>query len=185
MLAARSVIGGPRWGGLAALAACLATLAAACGGERMPTGLRVTTPAFAHKGPIPERFSCEGDNVPPPLRWRGRPAGTAEMAVVVEDADARPEPFVHWIVVGIDPAVTSLEPEELPEGAKVLPGSSDNATYIGPCPPDGSGTHYYHFQVYALPRRPALDERARPREKVRAIRRAASAGGYVVGTFTR
>ncbi len=173
------MIRGGRW---AAVATCLA---AACGGEHVPTGLRVTTPAFAHKGPIPERFSCLGDNVPPPLHWRGTPAGTNQMAVVVEDADAKPEPFVQWIVVGIDAATTSLEPEKLPEGASVLPGSSDNATYIGPCPPDGSGTHHYHFQVYALPRPPVLPERARPREKVRAIRRAASAGGYVVGTFTR
>ncbi len=160
-------------------------LVAACGGERMPTGLRVTTPAFAAKRPIPERFSCEGENVPPPLRWSGTPAGTAEMAVVVEDADANPDPFVHWMVVGIPSTTVALEPDALPEGAMVLPGSSDNATYIGPCPPQGSGTHRYYFQVYALPRRPQLPERAPPVEKVRAIRRAALAGGYVAGTFTR
>ncbi len=160
-------------------------VASACGGERMPTGLRVTSPAFAANGPIPERFSCEGENVPPPLRWAGTPAGTAEMAVVVEDDDAGPEPFVHWIVVGIDPATTAIEPDALPEGASVLPGSSDNATYIGPCPPNGSGTHHYYFEVYTLPRSLALPERAPPLGKVRAIRRAASAGGYVVGTFTR
>jgi Raf kinase inhibitor-like YbhB/YbcL family protein len=156
-----------------------------CGGERMPTGIEVSTPAFAAKGPIPERFSCEGENVPPPLRWRGTPPGTAELALVVEDADTRPDPFVHWLVVGVDPATTALEPDALPEGATVLPGSSDNPTYIGPCPPDGSGTHRYYFQVYALPRRPVLPERASPQEKVRTIRRSASAGGYVMGTFTR
>ena len=171
-----------RGGTLAVVAVCLAV---ACGGERMPTGLRVTSPAFAAKGPIPERFSCEGENVPPPLRWSRTPAGTAEMAVVMEDDDAGPDPFVHWIVVGIDPATTAIDPDALPEGASVLPGSSDNATYIGPCPPDGSGTHLYYFEVYALPRPLAVPERARPLEKVRAIRRAASAGGYVVGTFTR
>jgi Raf kinase inhibitor-like YbhB/YbcL family protein len=168
--------------GAAVVASCLAV---ACGGERMPTGMRVTSPAFAHKAPVPERFSCEGENVPPPLRWSRAPEGTAELAVVVEDPDARNDTFVHWLVVGIDPRTTALEPDGLPAGATVLPGSSDNRTYIGPCPPDGSGTHRYFFEVYALPRRPRLAERDRPLEKVRAIRRAASAGGYMIGTFTR
>ncbi len=187
-----------RAGGLV-LAACL--LAGACGGggsgggggersvlqpgERRPTGMRVTSPAFAAEASVPERFSCEGDNVPPPLRWEGTPGGTTEVAVVVEDPDAPSGTFVHWLVVGIDPGTTIIEPETLPPGAEVLPGSSDNATYVGPCPPDGSGTHRYFFEVYALPRRPELPEGAPPLEKVRAIRETASAGGWLVGTFTR
>ncbi|MDQ3575617.1 MAG: YbhB/YbcL family Raf kinase inhibitor-like protein, partial [Actinomycetota bacterium] len=113
------------------------------------------------------------------------PRGTTELAVVVEDPDAPNGTFVHWVVVGIDPGTTSMEPETPPPGAEVLPGSSDNATYVGPCPPDGSGTHRYFFEVYALPRRPELPEGAAPLEKVRTIREAASAGGWLVGTFTR
>ncbi len=160
-----------------------ACLLLACGGERMPTGMRVTSPAFASEGPVPERYSCQGENVPPPLRWRSTPQGTSELAVVVEDANAPRGIFVHWIVVGIDPAATGLESDALPRGATVLPGSSDNATYIGPCPPAGSGPHRYFFQVYALPRRLHLPDHLPARDKARAIRRAASAGGYVVGTF--
>lgn len=174
------------------LALVLGVVAAACGGdersvlrsgERQPTGITVTSPAFASKRAVPERYSCEGENLPPPLRWQGTPPGTAELAVVVEDPDAPKGTFVHWIVVGIDPATTAIEPETLPPGARVLPGSSDNATYVGPCPPEGSGAHHYFFEVYALSRRPDLADGAPPLDKVRAIRGAASAGGWLVGTF--
>lgn len=152
-------------------------------GERLPDGMELTSPAFDEGRSIPERFSCEGDNVPPPLRWTAPPPGATEVAVVVEDTDAPRGRFVHWIVVGIPPATRALEPEGLPPGAEQLPGSSDNPTYIGPCPPGGEGAHTYFFQVYALRARPDLS--GGPEAKVRAIRRAATAGGGLAGTFQR
>ena len=151
----------------------------------MPGGMTVTSSAFGAGEAVPERFSCEGENVPPPLRWRGTPAGTSELAVVVEDPDAPGGIFVHWIVVGIPPTTTSVGPTALPPGARVLPGSSDNPTYIGPCPPDGDGVHRYHFEVYALRSPPPLADGSTPLEKVRAIRGAAVAGGELIGTFER
>lgn len=154
-------------------------------GERMPGGMTLSSPAFRPGGTIPERYTCEGENVPPPLRWRGTPEGTTEVAVAVEDPDAPDGTFVNWIVVAIAPATTSIEPDALPPGGRVLPGSSDNPTYIGPCPPDGDEPHRYHFQVYALRSPPPLPEPSSPEEKVRAIRRAAIAGGLLVGTFDR
>ena len=168
-----------------AAAATLALAITGCSAERQPTGMDLTSPAFAHRGPIPERFSCEGENVPPPLRWTAPPQGTVELALAIQDADHPAGPFVHWLVVGIDPSVTSTEPEAVPQGGRVLPGSSDNETYIGPCPPDGSGVHRYLFQVYALSRPLQLAEGANPNDRVRAIRRAASTGGVLVGTFSR
>lgn len=154
-------------------------------GERMPEGMVLTSPAFEDGGPIPERYSCEGENLPPPLRWTSPPAEAKELALVIEDPDATGAIFVHWIVVGIDPRAGSIEPGPPPAGAVQFKGSSDMAAYIGPCPPDGGGTHRYHFEVYALRARPRLVESSRPIEKVRAIRRAAIAGGQLVGTFER
>lgn len=147
--------------------------------------MKLTSPAFRPGGAIPDRHSCEGENVPPPLRWEGTPAGTRELALVVEDPDAPDEVFVHWVVVGIDPGTMSLEPGQPLPGATTLPGSSDNATYIGPCPPDGDGPHRYSFEVYALGSPPRAVPAGRPREAVRAIREAAVAGGRLVGTFER
>jgi Raf kinase inhibitor-like YbhB/YbcL family protein len=152
--------------------------------QRAPTGMTVTSPAFENGGTVPERYSCEGENVPPALRWRGTPAGTAQLAVVVEDPDAPRGPFVHWIVVGIDPATTALDADRLPPGATVLEGSSDNPTYIGPCPPNGDKAHRYSFDVYALPSRGTVAGRS-PVERVRAIRREATAGGRLTGRFAR
>ena len=154
-------------------------------GERMPAGMELTSTAFDDGEPVPERFSCEGDNVAPPLRWKGAPAGTRELALVIEDPDAPDAIFVQWLVVGIEPAVTSIGPSGAPPGAEVLPGSSDNPTYIGPCPPNGDGPHRYVFQVYALAGRPRLDFASTPLTKVRAVRQAAIAAGVVVGTFER
>jgi Raf kinase inhibitor-like YbhB/YbcL family protein len=154
-------------------------------GERMPDGMTLTSPAFEDARPIPERYSCEGENLPPPLRWTGTPAGATELALVIEDPDATGGVFVHWIVAGIDPGATSIEPGPPPAGADEFKGSSDMAAYIGPCPPDDGGVHRYHFQIYALRARPRLVESSPPVEKVRAIRKAAVAGGQLIGTFER
>jgi len=154
-------------------------------GERMPDGMALTSPAFKNGASIPERYSCEGENVPPPLRWTGTPAGATEVALIVEDPDATGEIFVHWIVAGIDRGTRSIEPGPAPAGAVQFKGSSDMAAYIGPCPPDGGGVHHYHFEVYALAARPRLVASSRPIEKVQAIRKAAVAGGELIGTFKR
>lgn len=154
-------------------------------GERIPEGMTLTSTAFEAGGEVPERFSCEGENVPPPLRWDGVPAGSGELALAIEDPDAPDGIFVHWLVVGIDPGTTEVGPAGAPAGARVLPGSSDNPTYIGPCPPNGDGDHRYVFQIYALAATPELSRTATPVETVRAIRRAATAGGVLVGTFER
>lgn len=154
-------------------------------GERMPEGITVTSTAFEAGAPVPERFSCEGDNVPPPLDWTGVPSGARELAIVIEDPDAPDGIFVQWLVVGIDSGATGLRGPGPPSGSDVLPGSSDNPTYIGPCPPNGDPAHRYVFEVYALPRSPSLDPASSPLEKVRAIRKEAVAGGSLTGTFAR
>lgn len=153
-------------------------------GERLPDGITVTSTAFEPGGAIPERFSCEGENVPPPLRWDGVPPGTDELALVVEDPDAPDGIFVHWLVVGIDPGTIAVEPGG-PRPGRELAGSSDNPTYIGPCPPDGDGRHRYFFEVYALRGAESLPDGAAPLDQVRALRRAATAGGVLMGTFER
>ena len=154
-------------------------------GENEPHGISVTSTAFDEGELVPERFSCEGENVPPPLAWTGVPDGATELALVIEDPDAPDGIFVHWLVVGVDPATTRLAATGPPPGAEVLPGSSDNPTYIGPCPPNGDGEHRYFFEVYALGPRPTLDPSASPVDKVRAVRKAAVAGGWLIGAFAR
>jgi Raf kinase inhibitor-like YbhB/YbcL family protein len=119
--------------------------------------LQLTSPAFAHQGEIPVRFTCEaaGKEVSPPLAWSGVPAGAKSLALIVDDPDA-PDPkapkmtWVHWVLYDLPPAAGGL-----PEGVAGLPagtreGQNDwkRTGYGGPCPP--VGRHRYFFKLYAL-----------------------------------
>lgn len=105
--------------------------------------LKLTSPAFEHRGTIPDGFTCDGANASPPLEWAGIPKGTVELAIVLEDLDV-PGIFVHWVAWGIDPDGGELPEETLPP--EVVEG---DPSYFGPCPPGGV-EHRYRFTLYAL-----------------------------------
>lgn len=113
------------------------------------TQLRLTSSAFTDGGAIPRQYTCDGDNISPPLTWGPAPEGTGAWVLIVEDIDARA--WIHWVVVNLPANVLSL-PEgasgSMPEGA--VEGGTDfgPATWGGPCPP--SGEHRYVFTLYAL-----------------------------------
>jgi hypothetical protein len=96
---------------------------------------------------IPLRYTCDGENLSPPLSWTNIPAGTAELAVTVTDLDA-PQ-FVHWIVLGIGVDTMVLAEGVPPQGAVLWPNGSGSTDYTGPCPPPGQ-EHRYLFTVHAL-----------------------------------
>src|SRR6185437_544017 len=111
------------------------------------TDLELTSNAFDDGEAIPEKYSCDGENVSPPLAWEGLPTGTESLALVVHDPDAPSGDFTHWIAWNIDP-----EPGHLEEGTSA-PGEGVNGRgeigYMGPCPPPGHGAHRYFHQLYA------------------------------------
>ncbi len=119
--------------------------------------LSLSSPAFSHGGAIPSIYTCEGQDRSPPLTWRGVPAGTRSLALIVDDPDA-PDPaapkmtWVHWVLYNLPPADGGLpeavKPSALPEGT--LEGLNDwkRTGYGGPCPP--IGRHRYFFKLYAL-----------------------------------
>ena len=118
--------------------------------------MQLHSPAFGPNEAMDARFTCEGDDVSPPLEWSGVPEGTKSLALVVDDPDA-PDPakpkrvWVHWVVLDIPPTVTSL-PEgastALPAGARTGKNDWGNTAYGGPCPP--IGRHRYFHKLYAL-----------------------------------
>lgn len=108
-------------------------------------GLTVRSTAFSQGGHIPKRYSCEGENINPPLEIEGFPANTKGLAIIVEDPDAPHGVFNHWLAWNISPN------EPITENS--VPGVSGRngfgkIGYGGPCPP--SGVHRYFFKVYAL-----------------------------------
>ncbi len=119
--------------------------------------MKLTSSQFENQGEIPKKFTCDGEDISPPLAWSDVPAGTKSLALIVDDPDA-PDPanprmtWVHWVLYNI-PATANALPEgvtskDLPEGT--LEGLNDwkKTGYGGPCPPIGK--HRYFHKLYAL-----------------------------------
>ena len=118
---------------------------------------RLSSDAFEEGGEIPARYTCEGEDVSPPLAWSEPPPGTRSLVLIVDDPDA-PDPrapkltWVHWVIVGLPPTAGELQPGV---EASALPGSArfgrndwKREDYGGPCPP--IGRHRYFHKLYAL-----------------------------------
>lgn len=107
--------------------------------------LKISSSAFEHEQHIPAKYTCQGENINPPLYVRGIPEGTVSLALIIEDPDAPGNIFDHWVVWNIHPAERIDENSSPGITAK---NSMGEYRYTGPCPP--SGTHRYFFKVYAL-----------------------------------
>jgi Raf kinase inhibitor-like YbhB/YbcL family protein len=106
----------------------------------------ITSAAFEAGGTIPSRYSCDGENVSPPLSFTGAPADTRSLALVVDDPDAPVGTFTHWLAWGIDPDADGLdEGQAAPREGRNGFGTTG---YAGPCPP--RGRHRYFFRLHAL-----------------------------------
>jgi Raf kinase inhibitor-like YbhB/YbcL family protein len=126
--------------------------------QEVPMSLQIHSDAFRDGQEIRRKYTGDGENVSPPLRFSGLPKEAKELALIVDDPDApRTEPFVHWVMYKI-PADESDLPEAIPPAAKpkLPPGAMQGKNsfgkigYGGPAPPAGHGTHHYQFHVYAL-----------------------------------
>ena len=134
-----------RW----ALPAAVAIVISGCGGSSPSSTsgapkrqLSLSSPAFTAGGTLPRQYTCDGQDVSPPLRWSGVPPGTRTLALVMRDPDAPGGNFIHWRVTGIAPTTTAVAAGRLPAG--VIQGRNDFGTvgYRGPCPPRGERHHY-------------------------------------------
>ena len=122
--------------------------------EDSKASFMITSPAFETDKKISAKYTCDGQNVSPPLDWRQEPAGTASFALIVDDPDAPFRAFTHWIIFDLPPGTRGLS-EAVPKHGKLAGGALQgkngfgNVGYSGPCPPPGS-PHRYRFTVYAL-----------------------------------
>lgn len=108
------------------------------------------SPAFEHNRLIPNRYTCDGTDISPPLQWSDAPSGTVSFALIVDDPDAPVGTWDHWILYNIPAAETTLveNPTHLPPGTQQGKNSWGRTSYGGPCPPDRE--HRYFFKLYAL-----------------------------------
>ena len=148
----------------------------------------LTSPAFAAGEPIPPRYTCDGDDVSPPLAWSDPPPGTQSLALICDDPDAPVGTWVHWVLYDL-PADARELPEAVPADAE-LPGGGRQGNnswprlgYGGPCPP--SGSHRYFFKLYALDTVLDLDAGASKKQVLGAMEGHVLAEAELMGVYSR
>jgi Raf kinase inhibitor-like YbhB/YbcL family protein len=173
------------------IVAVLALLLVAANGAA-PVPFAIESPSFTHRGEIPTRFTCEGEDVSPELQWSQPPDGTQSFVLIVEDPDA-PDPkapkttWIHWVLydlpaeaTGIREAVTE---DGLPAGTRQGRNSWKRTGYGGPCPP--IGRHRYFYRLYALDTRlPGLKEPSKA-DLEQAMQGHVLARVEIVGTYRK
>jgi len=150
----------------------------------------LTSTAFSQGEPIPARYSCDGEDISPPLSWSDPPEGTLSFALIMDDPDAPVGTWDHWILFNI-PAGRRELPENAPIEAKnqdpdaifVGRNSWGRVGYGGPCPP--SGTHRYFFKLYALNTTLGLLPGATKGELLKGMEGYILAQTELIGTYTR
>lgn len=173
-----------------ALTAVLAAASAIEGNSAMT--LTLTSSAFSEGGGIPPKYTCEGDDVSPPLAWSGVPAGTKSLVLIVDDPDA-PNPeapkmtWVHWVVFNLPPDSSRL-PENAdaagyPASAGVGRNDWKRTAYGGPCPP--VGRHRYFHKLYALELELDRLEAPTKAEVEAAMQGHVLAEAHLVGTYKK
>lgn len=171
---------------------------AGCGGEKTPAPaapkpkmegieMEFTSAAFQYGGPIPDKYSCNGQNVSPELSWSGIPEGTRSMAIILDDPDAPRGTFNHWVIYNIPAGTTGLSEavsraSRLSDGTMQGKNSFGEIGYGGPCPPRGS-SHRYYFTLYALDITLDLDAGATKAQVLAAMEGHLLAQAETMGTY--
>jgi Raf kinase inhibitor-like YbhB/YbcL family protein len=151
--------------------------------------LTLTSTAFSDGAAIPAKYTCDGQDLSPPLRWSHLPQGTKSIALICDDPDAPVGTWVHWVLYGLSGSTTELPEgvpasEALPNGAKQGLNDFQRIGYGGPCPPAGT-PHRYFFKVYALDAPLTLSTKATKKDLLRAVEGHVLAEGRLMGTYRR
>lgn len=108
----------------------------------------ISTPAFKNGEKIPSKYTCDGENINPPLEISDIPKNAKSLVLIMDDPDSPSGTWLHWSVWNIDPATKKIDENSVPIGAVEGKTSFNINGYGGPCP--HSGTHRYFFKLYAL-----------------------------------
>jgi len=153
------------------------------------SGFRIESGAFAEGKSIPKRFTCEGADVSPALKWPDPPVGTRSFVLVVEDPDAPGGIWTHWVAYNL-PAGARGMPENAPKQERIPGGgrqglnSFGHAGYGGPCPPPGKA-HRYFFRLYALDTMLSLKPGASKEDVLAAAKGHILGEAQLMGRFKR
>lgn len=157
--------------------------------------MKLRSPAFENYGKIPKRYTCEGENISPPLEIIDAPKNAKSFALVMYDPDI-PEIFKkqrgingwdHWTMWDLCPPITEIKEGKIPSGAKVGINTRGNASYSGPCPPKEykPSEHRYFFILYALDEKITLHEGAGRKELEKKMERHIIDKAELVGVYEK
>ena len=144
--------------------------------------------AFNDSEAIPSTYTCDGENISPPLAIEGVPKHAVSLVLTVDDMDVPKEirtdgVWDHWVLFNIPPQTTCIDEGEVPLGAMVGMTTSGSGDYVGPCPPDGM--HRYHFKIYALDTLLRLPLGASKDEVLKEMEGHVLGSGALMGTYAR
>jgi Raf kinase inhibitor-like YbhB/YbcL family protein len=149
-------------------------------------GIMLRSWAFSDNDMMPDRLSRIAGNVSPPLEWTGTIENAEELVLLCEDPDGRrPQPFLHWLVTGIDPAATATGEGEVPGGGREWPNGFGDPGYDGPMPLEGDPLHRYFFRLYAVSEPLSLPQHPEVEDVKRAVEPVSVASGVLIGLFGR
>lgn len=149
--------------------------------------ISLTSGAFDSGASIPERYTCEGENISPPLTISGLPEGAQCLVLIVDDPDAPAKTFVHWVAFNLPPDTTVIaEGADIENDVRGVEGVNDfgDTGYGGPCPPPGS-PHRYQFRLYALDTRLDLEKGASKKQVTQTMDGHVLAETNLNGTYAR
>ena len=152
-------------------------------GIKTPKIMKLESPVFENNGNIPSKYTCDGENVNPPLEISEVPENAKSLVLIVDDPDAPMGTWVHWTVWNISSKTTEISENSVPEGA--VEGMTDfgKPGYGGPCPP--SGTHRYFFKLYALDATLDLDSSDKAKDIEKAMEGHILDKAELVGLYSR
>lgn len=180
----------PLFRAAALLAACAMTIAAGAAQSQKGTSMsfELTSTAFTQGKPIPAKYTCDGQNISPPLQWHMPPQNARSFALIMDDPDAPGGTWVHWVLYNL-PATAHALAEGFPAQASLADGSRNGTNswprlgYGGPCPP--GGTHHYFFKLYALDRMIELAPGAAKEQLLSAMQGHILGQAELMGTYSR
>lgn len=117
--------------------------------------MKITSSVFENNQIIPQKYSCDGEGINPPLNFSDIPEKTKSLVLIVDDPDAPNGTFIHWVVYNIDPTVKEVKENSVPSAGLLGITSLRSPQWVSPCPPasqrgEPSGTHRYFFKLYSL-----------------------------------
>ncbi len=149
--------------------------------------MKLESSAFSNEGYIPRKYTCNGENINPPLEINDVPGGTKSLALIMYDPDVphsirEDGTWNHWLFWNLDPSTKGIEEGKEPDAVHGVT-TSGTLTYVGPCPPDGE--HRYFFVLYALDTKLSLPEGATREELEREMNGHILARSELMGRYTQ